>query len=62
MSLALENRSSTIPMERRDYGFFEILVGGIGTGALYRFELSDGTRVPDPAAFSRRTSMGRARR
>ncbi len=50
VSLALENRSSTIPMERRDHGFFEILVEGIGAGALYRFELSDGTRVPDPAS------------
>ena len=50
VSLALENRSSRIPMERRDHGFFEILVEGIGAGALYRFELSDGTRVPDPAS------------
>src|SRR5271166_6445466 len=50
VSLALENRSSTIPMERRDGGFFEILAEGIGAGALYRFELSDGRRVPYPAS------------
>ncbi len=50
VSLALESRSSTIPMERRDGGFFEVFVEGIGAGALYRFELSDGTRVPDPAS------------
>ena len=50
VSLALESRSATIPMERRDGGFFEIFVEGIGAGSLYRFELSDGTRVPDPAS------------
>ena len=50
VSLALESRSSTIPMERRHGGFFEVFVEGIGAGALYRFELSDGTRVPDPAS------------
>ncbi len=50
VSLALESRGSTIPMERRDGGFFEVFVEGIGAGALYRFELSDGTLVPDPAS------------
>ena len=58
----LEGQSSTIPMERRDDGFFEIFVERIGAGTLYRFELSDGMRVPDPPpAFSRRTCTGRAR-
>lgn len=50
VSLALESRSPTIPMERGDGGFFEIFVEGIGAGTLYRFELSDGMRVPDPAS------------
>ena len=50
VSLALEGRSSTILMEPRDGGFFEIFVEGIGAGSLYRFELSDGERVPDPAS------------
>ena len=50
VSLAIEGRSSLIPMERREDGFFEIFVERIGAGALYRFELTDGTRVPDPAS------------
>ena len=50
VSLALEGRSSAIPMERREDGFFEIFVERIGAGALYRFELTDGTHVPDPAS------------
>jgi maltooligosyltrehalose trehalohydrolase len=50
VSLALESPRSTIPMERRDGGFFEVFVEGIGAGVLYRFELSDGRRVPDPAS------------
>jgi maltooligosyltrehalose trehalohydrolase len=50
VSLALEGRSSPIPMERREDGYFETFVERIGEGALYRFELADGTRVPDPAS------------
>ena len=50
VSLALERRSSTVPMERRDGGFFEVFVEGIGAGTIYRFEFSDGKRVPDPAS------------
>jgi maltooligosyltrehalose trehalohydrolase len=50
VSLALDGRSSTIPMKGCDDGFFEVFVEGIGAGALYRFELSDGMRVPDPAS------------
>ncbi len=50
ISLALESRSSLIPMERRDDGFHEVFVQGIGAGALYRFELTNGRRVPDPAS------------
>ena len=50
VSLALESREATIPMERREGGFFQVSVDGIGAGALYRFALPDGTRVPDPAS------------
>ncbi|HZZ60055.1 MAG TPA: malto-oligosyltrehalose trehalohydrolase [Roseiarcus sp.] len=50
VSLALEGRSSRIPMEPRNGGFFDIFVEGIGAGSLYRFELSDGALVPDPAS------------
>jgi maltooligosyltrehalose trehalohydrolase len=37
-------------MERRADGFFEAFVDGASAGALYRFALDDGQRVPDPAA------------
>jgi maltooligosyltrehalose trehalohydrolase len=50
VSLALEGRGSRIPMKECDDGFFEVFVEGIGAGALYRFELSDGMQVPDPAS------------
>jgi len=50
VSLALESSGSLIPMERRGDGFFEAFVEGLGAEALYRFELSDGIRVPDPAS------------
>ena len=50
MSLALESREPTIPMERREGGFFQVSVDGIGAGALYRFALPDGDPSPDPAS------------
>ncbi len=50
VTLVLENNSAEITMQRRDDGFFEAFVEGIGEGALYRFALSDGSRVPDPAS------------
>jgi len=50
VSLALESLDWLIPMERLENGFFEVFVEGIGAGALYRFVLSDGSRVPDPAS------------
>src|SRR5271166_833382 len=50
LALALESRGAAIPMERRDGDFFEVFVERIVAGDLYRFQLSDGTRVPDPAS------------
>ena len=50
VGLALTDRSDLVPMERRDDGFFEVFVEGLEAGALYRFVLADGTRVPDPAS------------
>ena len=50
LALALESRGAAIPMERRDGDFFEVFVERIGAGDLYRFQLCDGTRVPDPAS------------
>jgi maltooligosyltrehalose trehalohydrolase len=48
VGLVLEDASEFVPMERRADGFFEAYVDG--AGALYRFALDDGQRVPDPAA------------
>jgi maltooligosyltrehalose trehalohydrolase len=50
VDLELTKTSDVVPMERRGDGFFEAFVGGAGAGALYRFVLSDGMRVPDPAS------------
>ncbi len=50
VSLALEDRDAVLPMQRCDEGFFEVFVEGVAAGALYRFELADGKRVPDPAS------------
>ncbi len=49
VSLVLET-GAEIAMERREDGFFEAFVDGAGDGALYRFRLSDGMLVPDPAS------------
>ena len=49
VSVALEG-GAEIAMERREDGFFEAFVAGAGDGALYRFKLSDGLLVPDPAS------------
>ena len=49
VSLVLEE-GAEIAMQRLDDGFFETFVEGACAGALYRFALSDGTRVPDPAS------------
>jgi maltooligosyltrehalose trehalohydrolase len=46
----LANAVEAVPMERLADGFFETVVEGLGAGALYRFLLGDGTRVPDPAS------------
>ena len=39
-----------VAMDRREDGVFETFVEGARSGAHYGFELSDGTRVPDPAS------------
>ncbi len=50
VGLELTKTSAVIPMTRRDDGFFEVFVENLAAGALYRFVLSDGSRVPDPAS------------
>jgi maltooligosyltrehalose trehalohydrolase len=50
VALRLEGDQRLVAMERQSAGFFEIFVAGIGAGALYRYQLPDGTLVPDPAS------------
>jgi len=50
VSLVLEDDGRTIAMEAEADGFFETFVVGLGAGALYRYVLPDGTKVPDPAS------------
>ena len=50
VGLVLGNAAEAVPMERRTDGFFEAFVEGASAGALYRFALDDGARVPDPAS------------
>jgi maltooligosyltrehalose trehalohydrolase len=49
VTLMLE-KGHAIAMQRREDGFFEAFVDGAANGALYRFKLSDGMLVPDPAS------------
>ena len=50
VGLVLEDAAEVVPMARRTDGFFEAFVEGVSAGALYRFALDDGMRVPDPAS------------
>ncbi len=47
--LAIENGRS-IPLDRLADGWHELLTDEAEAGTLYRFELADGLRVPDPAS------------
>jgi maltooligosyltrehalose trehalohydrolase len=40
----------TLPMEAAAEGWHDLFVAGLAPGALYRFVLPDGRRVPDPAS------------
>ena len=50
VSLRLEGEAADRPMERMENGWFGLTVPDLGTGALYRFVLPDGTAVADPAS------------
>ena len=50
VDLMLDGRDNPRAMTAAANGFFETFVEGLGTGARYRFALSDGRRVPDPAS------------
>ena len=47
--LAIEE-GPTLPLEPREGGWHELLTDEARAGTLYRFELPDGMRVPDPAS------------
>jgi maltooligosyltrehalose trehalohydrolase len=50
IGLRLEDENVARPMRHQPRGWFELEVEGIGAGTHYRFELEDGTLVPDPAS------------
>ncbi|MGH6943663.1 MAG: malto-oligosyltrehalose trehalohydrolase [Geminicoccaceae bacterium] len=49
VALALEG-DAALPMERREDGFFHLITDAAGPGSRYRYRLSDGVLVPDPAS------------
>ncbi len=49
VSLALEE-GRVLPMQKGSGGFHDLHVPGAGAGTLYRYQLPDGLRVPDPAS------------
>ncbi len=50
VALFLEVDGRTVPMMKQPGGFYDVFVGGVGAGALYRYQLPDGLKVPDPAS------------
>jgi maltooligosyltrehalose trehalohydrolase len=50
VSVVFESTGEAMPMMPAGEGWFELLARNVGAGQRYRFELSDGLRVPDPAS------------
>jgi maltooligosyltrehalose trehalohydrolase len=50
VGLAIDGRDEPVPMTPAADGFFETFVKDLRAGARYRFQLSGGERVPDPAS------------
>lgn len=50
IEIALESADQVMLMQRADDGWHELEIPTARAGALYRFILPDGTRVPDPAS------------
>ena len=44
------NRSTHIPLDRLDEGWFELVTDAAKPGTQYRFRIDDGHKVPDPAS------------
>lgn len=52
VDLCLENLpgGTLLPMKREDGGWFSLITDRVGPGALYRYRIDGGQRVPDPAS------------
>jgi maltooligosyltrehalose trehalohydrolase len=50
VDLMVDGRDDSLAMTPAASGFFETFVKGVGSGARYRFALSSGRHVPDPAS------------
>jgi len=50
VDLVLDGGNDPVAMTPAANGFFDTFVKGLGTGTRYRFTLSDGRQVPDPAS------------
>jgi maltooligosyltrehalose trehalohydrolase len=48
LGLVVEERDLVLPMERRDDGYFELVTDTVRPADRYRYELVDGSRIPDP--------------
>ena len=50
VGLVLEDEHRVLPMVRLEHGFFAVTTDAAQVGSRYRFQLEDGSRVPDPAS------------
>jgi malto-oligosyltrehalose trehalohydrolase len=50
VALVLENEQRVLPMAPLVDGFFELTTDAARAGSRYRYQLEDGSRVPDPAS------------
>jgi maltooligosyltrehalose trehalohydrolase len=50
VGLFLEADGRAVPMQKLPGEFYEVFVPGVGAGTLYRYQLPDGLKVPDPAS------------
>ena len=50
VALLLEVDGRAVPMRKQPGGFYDVFVDDVGAGTLYRYQLPDGLKVPDPAS------------
>jgi maltooligosyltrehalose trehalohydrolase len=48
LGLVVEGRDLVLPMKQESEGYFELVTDALRPGDRYRYELSDGLRIPDP--------------